>query len=119
MADNIVPKGNVVEPRKKTFRNLGITATFTKQNLYVEELFRGKRLKNTMLTRNIITVRSQKTTTGVERYYFVHLTDILGHVNVRKIEQYFNFCTCRDLYTKCKHMWAVQFSFQGHTINLR
>ena len=119
MADNIVPKGNVVEPRKKTFRNLDIIATFTRKNLYVEELFFDNRLKKSMLSRNIITVRSQKTTTGVERYYFVHLTDILGNVNVRKIEQYFNFCTCRDFYRKCKHMWAIQFSFQGHSINLR
>ncbi len=124
MANNIVPFGNIVLPEVKHFRGLNTVATFTAStNLYVEDLFDrpNNQIKQMLYDRTFIVVRSQKFSTGREKYYFVHLRypETLNTINLRHIKRYLVECTCMDPISECKHKYAIKFSIQGHGINLR
>ncbi len=116
MYKNIPPKGYDRPPTGlKSFRELGITAKFTNESLYVED-FDNPQMNN----RKFVVVRSQKFTVQRPRYYFI---SIIGKfedlINSSRPGNYLGFCSCRDYNRRCKHKRAIEYVIQNNTYDFR
>jgi len=116
MYKNEEPRGYVKPPPgSRTFRELGITANFTVNSVYVEDFENPQ-----MPSRKFIVVRSQKFTVQRPRYYFIQILGSFDDlVSSNRPGSYLGFCSCRDYTRRCKHKRAIEYKIQNNTYDFR
>ena len=116
MYKNMAPKGYATPPTgTRSFRELGITAKFTNDSLYVEDFDNPQ-----MSTRKFIVVRSQKFTVQRPRYYFISINNRFDDmIDSSRPGNYLGYCSCRDYRRRCKHKRAIEYVVQQNTYDLR
>lgn len=116
MYKNTPPKGfSRPNPGRRTFRELGITAIFTPNSLYVEDFNNPE-----MISRKFIVVRSQKFTVQRPRYYFIQIKGSYNDlVSTNRPSRFLGFCSCKDYNRRCKHKRAIEYKIQNNTYDFR